>query len=134
VYWGVEVDKHIRTHKHVGYGLDDWDSRVRFPAGAWNFSLHYRVQNGTGAHPASYPMVPGAFFLGVKRPVREADHSHPSSTEVKECVQLYLHSPNTPSRRGAQLKKARDNFTFTFFPRNMDMCNWKRPHIGHKSL
>jgi hypothetical protein len=25
--------------------------------------------------------------------VREADHSPPSSAEVKECVELYLHSP-----------------------------------------
>jgi hypothetical protein len=24
----------------LGYGLDDWGSRVRFPAGAGNFSLH----------------------------------------------------------------------------------------------
>jgi hypothetical protein len=24
--------------------------------------------------------------LGVKRPGREADHSHPYSAEVKECV------------------------------------------------
>jgi hypothetical protein len=39
----------------LGYGLDDRDSRVRFPAGAGNFSLH-RVQNGSGAHSASYPM------------------------------------------------------------------------------
>jgi len=30
-------------------------------------------------------------------------------------LELYLHSPNTPSWRGAQLKKKlRDNFTFTF--------------------
>jgi len=28
-------------------------------------------------------------------------------------VELYLHSPNTPSWRGAQLKH-RDTFTFTF--------------------
>jgi hypothetical protein len=28
-------------------------------------------------------------------------------------VELYIHSPNTPSWRGAQLKKHRDNFTFT---------------------
>jgi len=28
----------------------------------------------------------------VKRPGREADHSPPSSAEVKECVELYLHS------------------------------------------
>jgi hypothetical protein len=40
----------------LGYGLDDRGSRVRFPAGAGNFSLHHRVQNGSGAHPASYPM------------------------------------------------------------------------------
>jgi hypothetical protein len=40
----------------LGYGLDDLGSRVRFPAGAGNFSLHRRVQNGSGAHPASYPM------------------------------------------------------------------------------
>jgi hypothetical protein len=34
---------------------------------------------------------------------RETDHSPPSSAEVKEWVELYLHSPNTPSWRGAQL-------------------------------
>jgi hypothetical protein len=42
------------------YGLDERGSRVRFPAGA------------------------GALSLGVKRPRREAGHSPPSSTEVKE--------------------------------------------------
>jgi hypothetical protein len=40
----------------LGYGLDDWGSRVRFPTGAGNFSLHHLVQNGSWAHPASYPM------------------------------------------------------------------------------
>jgi hypothetical protein len=39
-----------------------------------------------------------AFHLG-----HEADHSPPSSAEVKEWVELYLHSPNTPSWGGAQL-------------------------------
>jgi hypothetical protein len=37
---------------------------------------------------------------------READHSPPSSAEVKEWVELYLHSPNAPSWRGAQLEGA----------------------------
>jgi len=46
--------------------------------------------------------------------VREADHSPPSSVEVTN-VWRYLHSPNTPSWRGDQLKKHRDNFNFTFF-------------------
>jgi hypothetical protein len=40
----------------LGYGLEDRVFRVRLPAGAGNFSLHHRVQNGSGAHPASYPM------------------------------------------------------------------------------
>jgi hypothetical protein len=56
--------------------------------------------------------VQGVPSLGVKRPRRESDHSLPSSAEVKECVELYLHSPSAPSWRGAQLKH-RDNFTFT---------------------
>jgi len=45
--------------------------------------------------------VPGALSLRVKRPRREADHSLPSSVEVIECVELYLHYPSTPSWRGA---------------------------------
>jgi hypothetical protein len=37
--------------------------------------------------------IPGSLSLGVKRPRREADHSPPPSTEVKERMELYLHSP-----------------------------------------
>jgi hypothetical protein len=49
----------------LGYGMDDRGSRVRFPAGAWNFSLHHRVQSGSGAHPASSPMgTTGSFPEG----------------------------------------------------------------------
>jgi hypothetical protein len=33
----------------------------------------------------------GFFPWEVKRPGHEADHSPPSSAEVKECVELYLH-------------------------------------------
>jgi hypothetical protein len=50
----------------LGYGLDDRGSRVRYPAGTGNFSLHHRVQNGSGAHPASYPMGTRDFFPGGK--------------------------------------------------------------------
>jgi len=34
-----------------------------------------------------------ALSLGVKRKEREANHSPPSSAEVKECMELYLRSP-----------------------------------------
>jgi hypothetical protein len=40
----------------LGFGLDERNSRVRFPAGAGNFSLRHRVRNVSGALPASYPM------------------------------------------------------------------------------
>jgi hypothetical protein len=32
----------------LGYGPDNRGSRVRFPAETGNFSLHHRVQNGSG--------------------------------------------------------------------------------------
>jgi hypothetical protein len=56
----------------------------------------------TALGPTQPPIqwVPGALSLGVKRPGREADHSPPNA-EVKECVELYLHSPNTSLCRGA---------------------------------
>jgi hypothetical protein len=41
--------------------------------------------------------VPVALSLGLKRPGHEADPSPPPSAETKECVVIYLHSPNTPS-------------------------------------
>jgi len=49
--------------------------------------------------------VAGARYLGVNLPGRVPDHSPPSSAEIKECLELYLHySSNTPSWRCAQLK------------------------------
>jgi hypothetical protein len=69
----------------LDYGLDDRGSRVRFLAGAGNFSLHHCVQNGSGAHPASYPMSTRGSFPWIKRPGHEADHSPQSSAEVKNA-------------------------------------------------
>jgi hypothetical protein len=50
----------------LDYGLDDQGSRVRFPAGAGNFSLHHCVKNGSRAYPASYPMGTEGSFPGGK--------------------------------------------------------------------
>jgi hypothetical protein len=50
----------------TGYGLEDRGSRVRLPAGAGNFTLHHRVQSGSGAHPASYPRGTRGSFPGGK--------------------------------------------------------------------
>jgi hypothetical protein len=92
--------------------MDDRGSRVRLSAEAGNFSLHHRVQNGSGAHPASYAMGTGGSFPGVKRPGREANHSPPPSAEVNNAWR-YTSTPQYTFMAWC-LVKHRDNFTFTF--------------------
>jgi hypothetical protein len=66
------------------YGLDDQVIEVRSPTGVEDFSSSPCVQTGPGAHPASYPVGTGGSFPGGKaRPGSDADHSPPSSAEVK---------------------------------------------------
>jgi hypothetical protein len=62
------------------YGRDDRAIEVRSPTGAEDFSSSPCVQTGSGVHPASYPM---GTERGKARPGRDADHSPPSSAEVK---------------------------------------------------
>jgi hypothetical protein len=66
--FGMSMNRHESRDSSVdiamGYGLDDWGSMLLFPAGAGNFSLHHRVQNGSGVHPASYPMGTRGSFPG----------------------------------------------------------------------
>jgi hypothetical protein len=49
-------------------------------------SLRHHIQTTSGAHPAYCPTGTGGTFGGggVKRPGREANHSPPSSAEVKK--------------------------------------------------
>jgi hypothetical protein len=67
-FWLFE-SRHSSVGIALGYGLDDRRSRVRFPAGAGNFSLHHRVQTGSGAHSTSYPMGTWGSFPGGKAAV-----------------------------------------------------------------
>jgi hypothetical protein len=55
-------------------------SKLMSPTGAEDFSSSPCVQTGSGTHPASYPM---GTERGKARPGRDADHSPPSSAEVK---------------------------------------------------
>jgi hypothetical protein len=63
---GFEESRDSSVGIALGYGLDDWGSRVRFPTGTGNFFPHHRVQNGSEAHPASYPMGTTGSFPGGK--------------------------------------------------------------------
>jgi hypothetical protein len=99
----------------LGYGLDDRDSRVRFPAGLGIFLFTTASRTALGPTQSPIQWVPGVLSLEVKRTGREADHSPPSSAEVKECVELYLSSSNAPSWPGAQLKKKTQGQLYLYF-------------------
>jgi hypothetical protein len=57
------------------------------------FHMATVVQTGSGVHPTSYTMGAGGSFPGVKRPGREADHSPPTSAEVKK---IWIYTPTPP--------------------------------------
>jgi hypothetical protein len=62
----------------------DWTAGVEFPAGAEIFIFATLVFIlALGPTQAHMQLVPGVLTLGVKRPGREADHSPPSSADVK---------------------------------------------------
>jgi hypothetical protein len=73
----------------------DRTTGVRSPTEAEDFSSSLCVQTGSGSHPATCPMGTG----GKARPGRDADHSPPSSAEVKNDQELYLLSPHVPPGR-----------------------------------
>jgi hypothetical protein len=85
----------------LDYRLDSQCSGVQLPAGLgiFLFTIMSRMALGLTQPPVQW--VPGALSLGVKWLGCEADHSPPSSAKVRECMELYLHSPNKPSWRGA---------------------------------
>jgi hypothetical protein len=61
----------------------NWATGVRFLAEAKDFSSILCVQTSSEAHPASYAMGTGCPFPGGEGGARDADHSPPTSAEVK---------------------------------------------------
>jgi hypothetical protein len=93
--WNLKV--HYRIHKSppLFSVLSQWIQSTPFHR---SFTIHSQISfniTSFGAHPASCRMGTGGSFPGVKRPRREADHSPPSSAEVKNGVRkglLSLHN------------------------------------------
>jgi hypothetical protein len=74
----------------LGYGLDEQGFESRQGLGIFLFTTASRPALGTTQPPIQW--VPGALFLGVKRPRHEADHSPPSSAENKNAWS-YISTP-----------------------------------------
>jgi hypothetical protein len=90
-----------------------WMIRVLGFDSQWGLGIFlFTIASRTVLGPTHPPIqwVSRAPSLGVKRPGREADHSPPSSAEVKECMDLYLYIPNMASWHGAQLKKITEGY------------------------
>jgi hypothetical protein len=98
----------------LDYGLDDRGFDSRQGLGIFLSTMISRPALRPTQPPIQW--VPWALSLGVKRLVREANHSPPSSAEVKECVELYLHSP-IASIAICSVKKAQEQLYF--YTRNL---------------
>jgi hypothetical protein len=73
----------------TGYGWTELDFRQDM--GIVLYDTASRPALGSTQPPIQW--VPGDLSLELKRQGREADRSHPSNAEGKECVELYLHLP-----------------------------------------
>jgi hypothetical protein len=77
-------------------GFDSWQG-----LGIFLFDSMSRLAVGPAQPPIQWVLGVLSGGEGGKQPGHEADHSSPSSAEVKELVELYLHSLNTSSWHGA---------------------------------
>jgi hypothetical protein len=83
MYFAIENDR--RVAQSVQCLTTDWSDGVRSPTEAEDFSSDLRILTVFEAHPASYKMSTGGSLPGDKAlPGFDADHSPPSSTEVKK--------------------------------------------------
>jgi hypothetical protein len=74
------------------YGLDYRGIGVRVPVGSRIFLFATSSRPAMGSTQTPIQWVPGALSPGVKRPRREADHSPPTSAEVKK-MRIYTSTP-----------------------------------------
>jgi hypothetical protein len=93
---GIKKKPGVNIVQWYSAGLLAGRSVIRVPAEGGNFSLHNRVHSVSEAHPASYLVGNRGSFPGVKRPEREADHSPPSSAEVKNAWSYTSTTPIHP--------------------------------------
>jgi hypothetical protein len=78
----------------TGYGLDDKRDWSLSFGGGKNFQFSMLSRPALGSTQLPIQWVPG-FFLRVKRPGRETDHSPPTSAEVKK---MWIYTSTPPIR------------------------------------
>jgi hypothetical protein len=97
VGWGLtthhnEKQNVIKHHKPTRNSQQLYTYRFSWwELGIFLFTTTSRTALGPTQPPIQWVLV--ALSLQVKQRGHEADYSPPSSAEVKECMELYLHSP-----------------------------------------
>jgi hypothetical protein len=76
----------------TGYGLDEEGGGSSSPCRVKNFLFSTSSTPALGPTQPFIQEVPGALSPGVKRSVREADHSSPINAQVKK-IQIYTSIP-----------------------------------------
>jgi hypothetical protein len=74
----------------------DWTNGILVFDSRWRLGIFlFTTASRTALEPTRPPVqwVPEALSLEIERPGLEADDLPPASAEVKECVELCLHSP-----------------------------------------
>jgi hypothetical protein len=125
----LNIPQHYLTHDSrnswaMGWtiGILEFDSRRGL--GIFLFTTASRTALGLTQPPIQW--VPGTLSLGVKWPGREADHSPPSSCEVKN-EWSYTFTP--PIRLHGVVH--RDNFNFTTSPIHSDSEMNQQTRVGN---
>jgi hypothetical protein len=107
--WKIKIDI-LLFGVTTGYGLDGRRVGIRLPVRSSIFTSPYcpdRLWGLLNLLTYGYRAV----FPWVKRQEREANHSRPTSAEVKKTW-VYKSSPSTSSWHSAWLGKLKDNLIF----------------------
>jgi hypothetical protein len=86
----TEIFVNVRLHGHIFSRYSEWLLAGRPRRRSLNLgggkNFHFSMSSRPVLGPTQLPIqwVPGALYLGVKRPGREADQSPPASAEVKK--------------------------------------------------
>jgi hypothetical protein len=78
-----QFHRSVHMYSHFHSLTMNWNARVWFLAQARDFLFSTVARSDLGPTQTSVHWIPGTISLGGKGPVHKAEHSHPSSPEVK---------------------------------------------------